>query len=53
MKRYGKMNPGGVYDINEFYDTVTYNLYAKTCKGEVIPPGQKLCMGVRCDNWHA
>ena len=53
MKRYGKKNTGGVYEMNEFYDTGTYNLYAKMCKGEGIPCARKTCMGVRCNNCHA
>ena len=36
--------------MNEFSDTGTYNLYAKTCKGEGIPRAHNTCMGVRCDN---
>ena len=53
MKRYGKTNPGGLYEMNEFSDTGTYNLYANKYKGEGIPREQKTCMGVRCDNFHA
>ena len=53
MKRYGNTNPGGVYDMKEFSDTGTYNLYAKTCKGEGIPRARKTCMGVCCNNCHA
>ena len=53
MKRYVKTNPGGVYEMNTFYDTGRYKLYAKTCKGEGIPCARKTCMGVRFNNCHA
>ena len=53
MKRYGKTNPGGVHEMNEFSYTGTYNLYAKTCKGEVIPRARKTCMVVCWDNCRA
>ena len=53
MKRYGKTNPGGVYEMNEFSDTETYNLYENMCKGEVIPCARKTCMGVRYNNCRA
>ena len=53
MKKCGKTNTGGVYEMNKFSDTGTYNLYAKMFKGECIPRARKTCMGVRCNNCHA
>ena len=47
------MNQCGLYEMNEFSDTGTYNLYAKTCKGEGIPCARKTCMGVCCNKCHA
>ena len=47
------MNTGGLHDMNEFSDTVTYNLYAQTCKVEGNPRTQKTSMGVRCNKYHS
>ena len=38
--------------MNEFYETGTYNLYVKTCKGEGIPRAWKTSMGGHFDNCH-
>jgi len=56
MHKYGKTNRHGVYELREYGDSGTYNLYAKTCMGAGTPRLRSTCAGVRCNacqvEWH-